>query len=82
MKLGSRLVIYGIFGVAFTISVLVLGIAVPALRRLCDILLRPAAMLTVHDVFTMMLGLIFQSILVAAICGILVEIIFVRYKSR
>ncbi len=81
MLLGLRFILYGIFGILFTTSILILGSMVPALGKICDFLLRPAAMLTVHDVFTMALGLIFESLLVAAICGILVETFFVRRRK-
>jgi hypothetical protein len=74
MRLGIRLIGYSVFGVGFTALVLILGLMIPALGKVCDILLRPAAMLMVHDIFTAALGLMFESLLVAAICGILFEI--------
>lgn len=81
MPLGLRLMGYAVFGVGFTASVLILDIMILPLGKICEFLLRPAAMLTVHDIFTMALGLAFESFLVAAICGIVAEVPFVRRRK-
>jgi hypothetical protein len=81
MLLSFRLMLYGVVGVGFTATVLILGIMIPAFGKVSDFLLRPAAMLTVHDIFTAALGFVFESLLIAAITGILGETLLARRRK-
>ena len=63
MRLSQRSMFYGLADVGFVAIVLILDLMFAALGNVCEFLLRPAAMLTRHDILTLALGLVFESIL-------------------